>query len=78
LIRAGIVLERWDALAAHLKEHLELRPQDHATRFALAGIHLRRGAVADAERLHGELLQHAPQFDGLSALAEALADAVAA
>ncbi len=77
LIRAGVVLERWDALAVHLGEHLEIRPEDHATRFALAGIQLRRGAVVEAEKIHGELLRRAPQLGGLDDLASALVNAVA-
>ena len=77
LLRAGVVLERWDALAEHLVEHLRVRGDDHATRFALAGIQLRRGALPAAEALYLELIETAPEFDGLDALAHALADATA-
>ncbi len=77
LLRAGVVLERWDTLAEHLADHLRVRGDDHATRFALAGIQLRRGALPEAEALYLELIETAPELDGLDALAHALADAAA-
>lgn len=56
LLRAGSALEKWDALADILEDHLVKRPEDDAARFAYAGVNLRLGRLPEA-RLHHDILR---------------------
>jgi Flp pilus assembly protein TadD len=73
LLRAGCATHRWDDLAERLASYLELRPEDHSARFALAGVHVRRGDVVRARSEHEILRRVVPSFDGLASLEEAIA-----
>jgi O-antigen biosynthesis protein len=73
LLRAGTALERWDAMAERLAIYLEERPEDHSARFALAGVHVRRGDLVRARSEHEILRRVVPSFHGLDALATAIA-----
>lgn len=72
LLRIGCATERWNALAQHLTSYLEERPEDHSARFALAGVHVRRGDLIRARSEHEILRRVVPAFEGLDELAAAL------
>lgn len=73
LLRAGTALERWDAMAERLAIYLEERPEDHSARFALAGVHVRRGDLVRARSEHEILRRVVPSFDGLDVLGSGIA-----
>jgi predicted Zn-dependent protease len=70
LLRAGAALERWEDLAEHLEEHLSSKPEDHAARFAYAGVSLRLGRVGVAQHQHDLLRKSGADLMGLDELAE--------
>lgn len=72
LIRTGIALERWDDLAEHLESHLSLRSDDHAARFAYAGVSLRLGRPAIARAQYDRLRAEAADLVGLDDLGDIL------
>jgi tetratricopeptide (TPR) repeat protein len=76
LLRAGCALQRWDALVPRLERYLEIKPDDAAVRFALAGVELRRGGHAAARAHYDRMRAAAPDFDGLDDLRRALAAAL--
>jgi GT2 family glycosyltransferase/tetratricopeptide (TPR) repeat protein len=72
LLRAGIVLERWEALAEYLKRFASRNPGDLSVRFALAGVFLRLNSWADARHEYDSIHLLNPAFDGLRELASAI------
>lgn len=68
LLRTGTALERWDALAQRLATFVARNPASLAMRFARAGVLLRAGRRADAQRECDALRALDPQFDGLAEL----------
>jgi len=72
LLRTGTALERWEDLAARLEDHLQVRPDDHAARFAYAGVSLRLGYVDVARHHHGLLCEHRASVPGLEDLTRLL------
>lgn len=74
LLRIGCATERWSALSQHLYGYLEERPEDHSARFALAGVHVRRGDLIRARSEHEILRRVVPSFEGLDELEKAILD----
>lgn len=72
VLRAGTALERWDELAEILEAHLAQEPEDHASRFAYAGVEVRRGRGESARAQHARLVREAPELPGLEELRDAL------
>lgn len=68
LLRCGTALERWDAVASRLSTFVARNPGNLAMRFALAGVLLRSGRRADAQRECETLRALDPTFDGLDEL----------
>lgn len=68
VLRAGLALERWGALADHLRDYLERNPDDDAARFAFASVAYRRGELAEAREQHGMLRAKEADLDGLDEL----------
>jgi tetratricopeptide (TPR) repeat protein len=73
LLRAGTALERWDGLFNHLSRFTLRNPADLAARFALAGVAIRLGRRDVAGREYDAVRLLNPAYDGLDALATALA-----
>lgn len=76
LLKCGTLLQRWDALASQLSSFVARNPGNMAMRFALAGVLLRAGRRADAQREYDCLQVLAPAFEGLDELAKQLAQPV--
>ncbi len=74
LLRAGTVLERWEALTEHLKRFVSRNPADLGTRFALAGVLIRAHRCDDARQEYETLRTLNSEFEGLDELARTLAD----
>jgi len=72
LVRVGTALERWEALAEHLKRFISRNPDDLSLRFALAGVFLRLNRWTDARREYDSISLLDRAFDGLSELASAI------
>ncbi len=72
LLRAGTALGRWKDLAEVLARFVDRNPGDLSTRFALAGVLLRDGRVAEARREEQVLQLLNPQYEGLDELTRAL------
>lgn len=68
LLRAGLALERWSALADHLRGYLGRNPDDDAARFAWASVAYRQGELAVAREQHGILRAKEARLDGLDEL----------
>lgn len=73
LLRTGTALEQWEALAPRLATFLARNPANLAMRFALAGVYVRAGRRADAQREYEGVRALDPQFDGLAELAARIA-----
>lgn len=73
LLRAGTVLERWEALAEHLKRFVSRNPADLGTRFALAGVLIRAHRYDDARQECERLRALDSAFEGLDELARTIA-----
>lgn len=74
LLKCGTMLQRWDALAARLASFVARNPGNIAMRFALAGVLLRAGRRADAQREYDWLRAMVPTFEGMDELAKQLAE----
>lgn len=72
LLRVGTALCRWRELAEALGRFIDRNPGDLVARFALAGVLLRGGRIADARREQQILQLLDPQFEGLEDLTRAL------
>lgn len=72
LLRAGTALEKWEELIYHLSAFLARNPANCDFRFALAGVYLRVGRVAEAVHEYRSLKLLKPDYEGLNDLAEAL------
>ncbi len=75
LLRTGTELERWDALAQRLATFIARNPASLAMRFARAGVLLRAGRRADAQRECDALRALDPKFEGLAELTRRIAEA---
>ncbi len=74
LLKCGTMLQRWEALAARLASFVARNPGNIAMRFALAGVLLRAGRRADAQREYDWLRAMVPTFEGMDELAKQLAE----
>lgn len=72
VLRAGTALGRWKDLAEVLARFVDRNPGDLAARFALAGVLVREGRIAEARQEQQVLQLLDPQYEGLDALARAL------
>ncbi len=68
MLRAGLALERWEALADHLRDYLGRNPDDDAARFAFASVAYRGGQLAEARAQHDILSAREVPLDGLDEL----------
>jgi predicted Zn-dependent protease len=73
-LRCGTALEHWDAIRSRLTSFLMRNPGNMALRFALAGVLLRSGRRAEAQRECDMLRVLDPTFDGLEELTKRLAE----
>lgn len=78
LLRAATALEKWEDIVPRLESYLRDRPDDHAARFALAGVALRLGRTAEARVHHELLLRLQPDLEGLDELSFLLEPKLAA
>lgn len=78
LLRAATALEKWEEIVPRLESYLRERPDDHAARFALAGVSLRLGRTAEARVHHEILLRLQPDLEGLDELSFLLEPKLAA
>ncbi|HNM60009.1 MAG TPA: glycosyltransferase, partial [Nitrospira sp.] len=74
MLKCGTLLQRWDALATRLSSFVARNPGNIAMRFALAGVLLRAGRRADAQREYDWLRAMVPTFEGMDELAKQLAE----
>ncbi|HPV82888.1 MAG TPA: glycosyltransferase [Nitrospira sp.] len=74
MLKCGTMLQRWDTLASRLSSFVARNPGNIAMRFALAGVLLRAGRRADAQREYDWLRAMVPTFEGMDELAKQLAD----
>ncbi len=74
MLKCGTSLQRWDAVASRLSSFVARNPGNIAMRFALAGVLLRAGRRADAQREYDWLRAMAPTFEGMNELARQLAE----
>ncbi len=74
MLKCGTMLQRWDALASRLSSFVARNPGNIAMRFALAGVLLRAGHRADAQREYDWLRAMVPTFEGIDELAKQLAE----
>ena len=74
MLKCGTTLQRWDALASRLSSFVVRNPGNIAMRFALAGVLLRAGRRADAQREYEWLRAMVPTFEGMDELAKQLAE----
>jgi len=74
MLKCGTSLQRWDAVASRLSSFVARNPGNIAMRFALAGVLLRAGRRADAQREYDWLRAMAPTFEGMDELARQLAE----
>ncbi|MCW5795870.1 MAG: glycosyltransferase [Nitrospira sp.] len=74
MLKCGTLLQRWDALATRLSSFVVRNPGNIAMRFALAGVLLRAGRRADAQREYDWLRAMVPTFEGMDELAKQLAE----
>lgn len=75
LLRCGTALERWEAIRTRLVAFLVRNPGNMALRFALAGVFLRSGQRAEAQREYDMLRILDPALEGLDELARELGHA---
>ncbi|MBA5868777.1 MAG: glycosyltransferase [Nitrospira sp. CR2.1] len=73
LLRCGTMLQRWNDVGTWLSAFLGRNPGNLAMRFALAGVLLRAGRRADAQREYDCLRALAPDMEGLDELKQQLA-----
>ncbi len=73
MLKCGTALQSWDALASRLASFIARNPGNLAMRFALAGVLLRAGRRADAQREYDCLRALAPDMEGLDELKQQLA-----
>lgn len=73
LLRCGTMLQRWNEVAVRLTAFLARNPGNVALRFALAGVLLRSGRRAEAQREYDCLCALAPTLEGMEELARQLA-----
>lgn len=74
MLKCGTMLQSWDVLASRLSSFVARNPGNIAMRFALAGVLLRAGRRADAQREYDWLRAMAPTFEGMDELARQLAE----
>lgn len=74
MLKCGTSLQRWDDVASRLSSFVTRNPGNIAMRFALAGVLLRAGRRADAQREYDWLRAMAPTFEGMDELARQLAE----
>ena len=74
LLRCGTALEWWDETSMRLSAFLVRNPGNMALRFALAGVFLRSGHRAEAQREYDMLRILDPALEGLNELARGLAE----
>ncbi len=74
LLKCGTMLQRWETLAARLASFVARNPGNIAMRFALAGVLLRAGRRADAQREYDWLRAMVPTFEGMDELAKQLTE----
>ena len=67
------MLQRWNEVAVRLTAFLARNPGNVALRFALAGVLLRSGRRAEAQREYDCLCALAPTLEGMEELARQLA-----
>ena len=72
LLRAGSVCGSWVELSERLQGFVARNPADLSVRYALAGVFMRSGQIADAQREYRTLCTLAPSYEGLEELARAL------
>jgi thioredoxin-like negative regulator of GroEL len=77
LLRCGTALERWEGISARLTTFLVRNPGNMALRFALAGVFLRSGRRAEAQREYDMLRALDPAMEGLDELATKMAEPAA-